>query len=315
VERQIGTFTAQRELASTMAVEHKEDAQPINNKLKGQESDSGEAVNGKPHNDSDDKENLNGKENLDNNHNNNTDTDTGHDTHTKPTTTDTTDNTTKDNNNDDEEDDEAGAETGQQPIEGGVAGLAIAEPSNFSVKHPLQNGWTIWYDNPGKRTNQASWGDHLRTITTFDTVEDFWRVFNNLKPASTLPQGSNYHIFKEHVEPKWEDPMNSKGGKWTVNVPNKSRAASLDQMWLWTVLACIGETVRSPDDVCGMVVSVRKAGDRVQIWTKDATNEGACRDIGRSLKETLELPENVIIGYQSHADSMKKGSSRDKYSV
>jgi len=85
-------------------------------------------------------------------------------------------------------------------------------------------------------------------------------------------------------------------------------------MWLWTVLAVIGETFDSPDDVCGLVVSVRKAGDRVQIWTKDANNEQACRDIGRSLKGNLDLPENVIIGYQSHADSMKK-SSKNRYEV
>ena len=49
------------------------------------------------------------------------------------------------------------------------------DPSNFNVKHPLQNKWTMWYDNPGKKTSQASWGDHLRQIASFDTVEDFWR--------------------------------------------------------------------------------------------------------------------------------------------
>lgn len=298
-----------------MAVEHKDDTQPIANKLKGlQESDNGENVeNGKSHHDAD-KENLNGNSNNTNNHNNND----------KTNNTDTTNNNTNNDetNNNSDDDTQQDKDTPRQQIptsdsmEEGIAALALAEPSNFAVKHPLQNGWTIWFDNPGKRTNQASWGDHLRKITTFDTVEDFWRVFNNLKPASSLPQGSNYHIFKEHIEPKWEDPANAKGGKWTVTIPPKSRVSSLDQMWLWTILACIGETVRSPDDVCGLVVSVRKAGDRVQIWTRDANNEAACRDIGRSLKETLELPDNVLIGYQSHADSMKKSSSaKNKYDV
>lgn len=302
-----------------MAVEHKDDTQPIANKLKGlQESDNGENVeNGKSHHDAD-KENLNGNSNNTNNHDNKTDI--NNNTENKENNNDETNNNTDHNNTENNEQQEQEDTTQQIPnsdsIEEGIAALAIAEPSNFAVKHPLQNGWTIWFDNPGKRTNQASWGDHLRKITTFDTVEDFWRVFNNLKPASSLPQGSNYHIFKEHIEPKWEDTANAKGGKWTVSVPPKSRGSALDQMWLWTVLACIGETILSPDDVCGLVVSVRKAGDRVQIWTRDATNEAACRDIGRSLKETLELPDNVIIGYQSHADSMKKSStSKNRYEV
>lgn len=313
VEREISSSipscTTETVHHTNMAVEHKDDTQPMANKLKGlQESDNGETVeNGKSH---DDKENLNGNSNNTNNHTDKTNTD-------NTTDTNTTDDTNNENNTDENNDTQDTEQTihASDSIEEGIAALGIAEPSNFAVKHPLQNGWTIWYDNPGKRTNQASWGDHLRKITTFDTVEDFWRVFNNLKPASSLPQGSNYHIFKEHIEPKWEDTANAKGGKWTVSVPPKSRGSSLDQMWLWTILACIGETVKSPDDVCGLVVSVRKAGDRVQIWTRDANSEVACRDIGRSLKETLELPDNVVIGYQSHADSMKKSSSRNKYEV
>lgn len=293
-----------------MAVEHKDDAHPVASKLKGlQESESNE--NGK-HNDTDDKENLNGNSHSNNNNHNDKTTDKTDDAEHNDITNGSN-NHDETNNTDDNDDDES--QQAAEQIEAGIAGLGIAEPSNFAVKHPLQNGWTIWYDNPGKRTNTASWGDHLRKITTFDTVEDFWRVFNNLKPASTLPQGSNYHIFKEHIEPKWEDAANARGGKWTVSVPPKSRGTNLDQMWLWTVLACIGETIRAPDDVCGLVVSVRKAGDRVQIWTKDAHNEVACREIGRSLKETLEMPDSTIIGYQSHADSMKKSNTKNKYEV
>lgn len=285
-----------------MAVEHKDDTQPIANKMKSlQEAEHVEAHanNGKPHDETENKENLN--ENGNNNNHNDHNDNNNHDTQTHITETN------------DDTDTQQDSQSENPVLE--MEQLSVAEPSNFSVKHPLQNGWTIWYDNPQKRTNQASWGDHLKKITTFGTVEDFWRVFNNLKPASVLAQGSNYHIFKEHIEPKWEDSTNAKGGKWTVTIPPKSRSASLDQMWLWAVLACIGETFLSPDDVCGVVVSVRKAGDRVQIWTKDATNEQACRDIGRSLKDALELPDSTVVGYQSHADSMKKSYTKNRYEV
>lgn len=282
-----------------MAVEHKDDNQPITNKLKAlQEGENVES-------------NTDNKENLQENGNNDN---TTHNHNNKDTTDSHDDNNNNNDSNDNDNDDNTNTESQTDPLVEGVQSLDIAEPSNFSVKHPLQNSWTIWYDNPGKRSNQASWGDHLKKITTFSFVEDFWRVFNNLKPASALAQGSNYHIFKEFIEPKWEDPANSKGGKWTVSIPPKSRNSALDQMWLWTVLAVIGETFDSPDDVCGLVVSVRKAGDRVQIWTKDATNEQACRDIGRSLKRNLEMPDNILIGYQSHADSMKK-ASKNRYEV
>ena len=31
--------------------------------------------------------------------------------------------------------------------------------------------------------------------------------------------GADFHLFKEGVEPKWEDPSCEHGGKWTVLVP------------------------------------------------------------------------------------------------
>jgi len=185
------------------------------------------------------------------------------------------------------------------------------------VKHPLQHRWTLWYDNPGKRTNINSWADHLQKVTSFDTVEDFWRVFNNIKPASSLSSGSNYHLFKENIEPKWEDQANSKGGKWTVPIPTKAKKEVLDQIWLYAILACIGETFESTDDVCGIVVSIRKQQDRICLWTKEARNESGNRMIGRQLKDLLELPENLILGYQSHEESMKPRGvvSKNRYEV
>lgn len=64
----------------------------------------------------------------------------------------------------------------------------LVDPTNFTIKHPLQHRWTLWYDNPGKKTSQESWGSHLKQIVSFDTVstppgvtlisaqvEDFWR--------------------------------------------------------------------------------------------------------------------------------------------
>jgi translation initiation factor 4E len=189
---------------------------------------------------------------------------------------------------------------------------------NLEIKHPLQHRWTMWYDNAGKRTSQSSWGDHLRKIVTIDTVEDFWGLYNNIVPASKLAAGANYHLFKEGIEPKWEDPENERGGKWILTIPPKTRATGLDKMWLWTLLACIGEAFEDESDVTGCVVSVRRAADKIALWTKNGHNDAVARRIGRQLKASLELPDNQVIGYQVHADCMKKNSSfnnKNRYEV
>merc|ERR1711916_46332 len=104
------------------------------------------------------------------------------------------------------------------------------------------------------------------------------------------------------------DKRNTKGGKWVVAHPHKLAKEWLDQKWLWTVLACIGEAF-GEEGICGCVVSVRKSQDRMGLWTGDANDAEATRRIGRLFKQTVELPENYKLGYQSHQDSMRGDTS------
>jgi len=194
-----------------------------------------------------------------------------------------------------------------------------SEPTAPIIKHPLQHRWTLWYDCAQKRIAQSAWGDHLRRVCTVDSVEDFWGLYNNIIVPSQLALGANYHLFKEGIEPKWEDPTNEKGGKWLVVLPGKSRSTGLlDKLWLWALLSCIGEAYDDESEVCGCVISLRKAGDKLALWTKTATFAEAQKRIGRQLKHALELPDDGVIGYQSHEDCMKRNSSfqnKNKYEV
>lgn len=195
----------------------------------------------------------------------------------------------------------------------GVLGVGFADPSDFAIKHPLQNRWTLWYDRTDGRVSQHHWQANLKRVVTFDTVEDFWRVFNNIRPASELAIGSNYHLFKENIEPSWEHIDNRFGGKWVAN----AKKDKLDSMWLYAVLACIGEAFEYEAEICGAVVSIRKM-HRIALWTRTAQNETAQRSIGASYKRFLELPDQEVVGYQVHDDALKHNSSfknRDRYSV
>ena len=71
---------------------------------------------------------------------------------------------------------------------------------------------------------------------------------------------SNYHLFKEGIEPMWEDAANKEGGKFVLTIPKAdSKAGKTDEWWLFTVLALIGETMdASGEEICGCVVSIRK---------------------------------------------------------
>ncbi|KAJ1940214.1 eukaryotic translation initiation factor 4E, partial [Linderina pennispora] len=55
-----------------------------------------------------------------------------------------------------------------------AAKTVLTDAENFDTVHPLNSEWTLWFDNPSRRTNTSSWTQNLKEIVTLGTVEDFW---------------------------------------------------------------------------------------------------------------------------------------------
>ncbi|KAI1198137.1 translation initiation factor eIF 4e-like domain-containing protein [Nemania serpens] len=222
----------------------------------------------------------------------------------------------------------------EDPSSADVDGKIITvfhDKDNFTVKHPLQNKWTLWFTKPssGKGDN---WNDLLKEVIIFDSVEEFWGIYNNIAPVSDLAMKSDYHLFKEGVRPEWEDPQNKHGGKWSYQFKNKG-SIDINELWLQTMMAAIGETLEDEDDgeVMGVVVNVRKAFFRIGVWTRtigksipgrgDGDVSGGkgrspekgqkiLLSIGKRFKEILQLPANESVEFSGHTDSAHSGSTR-----
>lgn len=168
---------------------------------------------------------------------------------------------------------------------------------------PLHRKWVLWFDNPKTAKEGISWRDNLKICGTFSTAEQFWEVFNNVKPPAQLIPNANYHIFMEGVLPMWEDPSNCHGGKFVLTLPKRdSKAGKLDEWWLFTVLAVIGETIDAKgSEVCGAVVSIRKSQDRIALWLKGCDRK-ICEEIGQRWKTALAVSNKTTLKYQSHKD-------------
>ena len=174
-------------------------------------------------------------------------------------------------------------------------------------KHPLQNTWTLWYlENDRSKT----WEDMQNEITSFDTVEDFWSLYNHIKPPSEIKVGSDYSMFKKGIRPMWEDAANKQGGRWVITL-NKSSKTDLDNLWLDVLLCLIGETFDHSEEICGAVVNIRSKANKISIWTANGNNEEAALEIGNKLRDALRLARQNL-QYQLHKDTMVKTSSSIK---
>jgi len=208
------------------------------------------------------------------------------------------------------------------------------DKDNFNVKHPLMHKWTLWFTKPPSGKGDNNWNDLLKEIITFNSVEEFWGVYNNIAPVTELAQKSDYHLFKEGVRPEWEDVQNKHGGKWSYQFKEK-RNVAIDELWLHVMLSAIGETLEEEEDgeLMGVVVNVRKGFYRIGVWTRTigksipgggdgdvaggkgrSTEKGkeVLMSIGRKFKDVLKLPPGEVVEFSGHTDSAHSGSTRAK---
>jgi len=181
-------------------------------------------------------------------------------------------------------------------------------PKKISPKHVLHNSWTLWFDNPKLKRPNESWEENLKKVYTFNTVEDFWCLFNSIQPASQITPQSTYHLFKTDIKPMWEDKQNINGGKWLITLTRYQRDR-VDKLWLHTVLAVIGETLDETGDIAGCVISLRAGKDRISLWTKTSCDAQIQLTIGQRLRVALGLSDDITLSYQSHRDAANSGSS------
>ena len=118
------------------------------------------------------------------------------------------------------------------------------------------------------------------------------------------------------MRPEWEDIQNKHGGKWSYSFKDK-KLVNIDELWLHTQLAAIGETLEDENDneIMGVVVNVRKGFYRVGLWTRTSGKSGSkdtLMKIGTKFKEVLQLPPNEQLEFSGHTDAAHAGSTRAK---
>ncbi|KAL1283681.1 Eukaryotic translation initiation factor [Trichinella pseudospiralis] len=165
----------------------------------------------------------------------------------------------------------ANSENGFEEEESGIESLY-----NFSltdmIKHPLQHTWVLWYLTNDRKIN---WQDRLKEVAAFNTVEDFWALYNYIQKASSLPNNSDFYYFKQGVRPMWEDPRNKNGGRWII------------------LMAVLGEQFSGLGaEICGVAVSVRSKGHKVCLWTANADSDEN-REIGYMMHSLLDSANYV----------------------
>ncbi|CAK9292316.1 unnamed protein product [Gordionus sp. m RMFG-2023] len=177
-------------------------------------------------------------------------------------------------------------------------------------KHPLQNSWTFWFYKHEKATHD--WEDGVKEITSFDTVEDFWAIYNHIEQPSKLHYKCDYNIFKPGIKPIWEDKRNMSGGHWVLEI-NRYDDSLVDEYWLNILLLMIGEGFDELGDMInGCVIQMRGKNKKISLWANDASDDKSIMIIGRRIREKLNLPSEVKMNFRVY-DKIYFIMSREYY--
>lgn len=85
---------------------------------------------------------------------------------------------------------------------------------------------------------------------------------------------------------------------------------SLDEYWINTVLAVIGEGFApdESDDIAGIVLNARKGNNRIALWTKSAMNKDVQVRIANRWRETANI--QIRMEYTAFKDALVASSAR-----
>lgn len=193
--------------------------------------------------------------------------------------------------------------------------------------HVLPYCWTIWFhlrnknkavtndDNNAVETAKSAaaavdsylqttneiefpcFGNENATVTSIASLEQMWLSLSIMKKLHELANGSELLVFKTGVIPVWEDPVNSKGGRWVFRFSHRFNPANGPELakemqestrkvrrrttliWERLVLRTLGGSlvgdksttkgIQLLNDVGGLVLSARRDEQIISVWNSN----------------------------------------------
>lgn len=141
--------------------------------------------------------------------------------------------------------------------------------NNIQTTHKLNCKWILW----AHKFNNTNWDiNSYEKIYEFDTIEDFWRLYNNFSLIGGL-QNKNYFLMRDGIVPTWEDKKNKNGGICSIKL-SMSRAEEV-----WTLLSmyligeCYYDDINKMDDLNGISFCPKNIWCIIKIWNADSNND------------------------------------------
>ena len=163
-------------------------------------------------------------------------------------------------------------------------------------KNKLKSKYVFYYrisddQKSQKNINKEDYETQIKKIAEFDTIEDFWAIFQHLRKPDSCRPGIEFQLFRGDIKPLWEDESNKNGGKVSIKLCKDYTTIIWEEM----IFALIGDVL--PEKINGIIVSSRKEMNILQIWFNDWSEEGN-NNIKKMIRDLLQIPPEVTFEFK-----------------
>ena len=175
----------------------------------------------------------------------------------------------------------------------------ITSEPDPSIKTPIKEKFSFWYrisddalinQQPGKTLDKKEYENQVKKIAEFDTIEDFWCIFQHLRKPDSCKPGIEFQMFKNPIMPMWEDENNKNGGKISIKLRKDYTTIIWEEMIFALIGGVLPEEVK--DELNGIVVSSRKEFNVLQIWFRNYSVK-IIGEIEQCIRDLLQIPNEV----------------------
>ena len=185
-------------------------------------------------------------------------------------------------------------------------------------KTKLENRFSFWYrisddivqyQAPKQTLDKKIYETQVKKIHEFDTVEDFWGIFQHLRKPDSCKPGIEFMMFKEPIKPMWEDENNKNGGKISIKLRKEYTTIIWEEMIFVLIGGILPEEMK--EEINGIVVSSRREFNTLQIWFK-TFEERINNDLEQCIRDLLVIPPEVNLEFKQFNKSKKDYNEEKK---
>jgi len=158
---------------------------------------------------------------------------------------------------------------------------------------------------PNTKGESEDFRSKIKEEARIKTIGELLYVIRRMKKLHDTKPITDLCLFKEGVEPMWEDPQNISGGKWILKI----KKDTVDQRLFEKLMVWLAAVPFQTMEVNGIVVSVRGYQTILSLWTKTCPERDEKIEQEKEIRSMLGLKTAIIVAFKGNEESMKDRSS------